>query len=71
MTFQSIEMECILDGLIRIKGQSLFKTELLDVLAEKQSCICIKHINATIIQAYISLTFGVLPDVPAAELSIP
>ena len=53
MAFNPIKMECILDSIIRIKGQSLFKTEFLQVLVEKQSCKCIKHINAIIIQAYI------------------
>ena len=34
MAFKSIKMECILDSRIRIKGQSLFKTELLPVITE-------------------------------------
>ena len=46
MAFKSIKMEYILDSLIRIRGQWLFKTELLQVLVDKQSCKCIKRIKA-------------------------
>ena len=34
MAFKSIKMECIFDSLIRIKAQSLFKMELLQVLVK-------------------------------------